>query len=125
MTWGTSENKATVEAYMEAYAKWDHKAVLACLTDDVEWYIPGAANLKGKAAFDAAIEGEGNSGPPKISVDRLVEEDDIVVAEGQVIAPLEGGNTLQLVYCDVFLMRQGKIRQLTSYLVQVPEVQLL
>ena len=123
MTWGTlSPNQETVQTYMEAYAKWDHSAVLDCLTDDVEWYIPGATTLKGKAAFDAAIEGEGSSGPPRISLDRMIEQDDIVVAEGQVIAALDNGGTLQLVFCDMFFFRDGKIRKLTSYLVPVDEL---
>ena len=45
MTWGTSQNKETVQAYMEAYARWDHAAILATLTDDVVWFIPGALRL--------------------------------------------------------------------------------
>jgi ketosteroid isomerase-like protein len=122
MTWGTSENKATVQAYMEAYARWDHAAVLACLTDDVEWYIPGALTFQGKEAFDGEIEGKGNAGPPRISVDRLIEEDDVVVAEGQVVAPRIDGTTVQLVFCDVFFFRGGKISKLTSYLMPVDEL---
>ena len=124
MTWGTSANKATVEAYMEAYARWDHEAVLATLTDDVEWYIPGATTLRGKEAFDAEIEGKGNAGPPRISVDRLIEEDDIVVAEGQVVAARADGSTVQLVFCDIFFFNDGKISKLTSYLVPVDELPL-
>jgi ketosteroid isomerase-like protein len=125
LTWGTSENKATVQAYMEAYAKWDHAAVLACLTDDVEWFIPGAFRLNGKDAFDHEIEGQGNAAPPQISVDRLIEEDDIVVAEGQVRARRQDGADLNLAFCDVFVLQQGKIRRLTSYLVPVKEQSLL
>jgi ketosteroid isomerase-like protein len=36
-----SPNKNTVEKYMEAFRRLDHAAVLSCLTDDVEWLIPG------------------------------------------------------------------------------------
>ena len=45
-------NKATVQRYMDAYPRWDHAAVLACLTDDVEWVVPGAFHLVGSDAFD-------------------------------------------------------------------------
>jgi len=106
---------------MDAYSKWDHAAVLACLTDDIEWVVPGAFRLAGKAAFDNEIEGQGAAGPPEIVVTRLVEEQDIVVAEGTVRNALEEGGVLSLVYCDVFLMRDGLIRQLTSYLMVVPD----
>ena len=32
-----SRNKDVVTAYMDAYARWHHQDVLACLTDDVEF----------------------------------------------------------------------------------------
>jgi uncharacterized protein len=115
-----SPSKETVQRYMEAYGRWDHAEVLACLTDDVEWIVPGAFRLEGREAFDNEIEGQGAAGPPEIVVTRLVEEDDVVVAEGTVRNALEGGGVLSLVFCDVFLMRNGLIRQVTSYLMAMP-----
>jgi ketosteroid isomerase-like protein len=124
MVWSTSNNKETVQTYFEAYAKWDHEGVLACLTDDVEWFVPGAFEIKGKQAFDEQIEGHDNDRPPEISVDRMIEEDDVVVAEGQVRATYGDTGTVNLVFCDVFIMSGGKIRRLTSYLAQVEELPL-
>jgi ketosteroid isomerase-like protein len=117
-----SANKATVQRYMEAYSKWDHPAVLACLTEDVEWVVPGAFHLIGRAAFDNEIEGRGAVGPPDIAVTHLIEENDVVVAEGTVRTALEDGGVVSLVFCDVFLMRDGLIRHLTSYLMAVPDL---
>jgi ketosteroid isomerase-like protein len=113
-------NKLTVQRYMDAYSRWDHAEVLACLTEDVEWVVPGAFHLVGKQAFDNEIEGQGAAGPPEIALTRLIEEDDVVVAEGTVRNPLTDGGTLSLVFCDVFLMRDGLVRQLTSYLMMTP-----
>jgi uncharacterized protein len=106
---------------MDAYGKWDHPAVMACLTDDVEWVVPGAFHLTGRQAFDNEIEGQGAAGPPEIVVTRLLEEGDVVVAEGNVRNALADGGTLSLVFCDVFLMREGLIRHLTSYLMMTPD----
>jgi ketosteroid isomerase-like protein len=117
-----SANKETVQRYMDAYSRWDHAAVLACLTDDVEWVIPGAFHLAGQEAFDHEIEGHGAAGPPEIVVTRVIEEDDVVMAEGTVRNALEDGGVLSLVFCDVFLMRDGQIRHLTSYLMPVPDL---
>ena len=111
-----SPNKETVQRYMAAYGRWDYAEVLACLTDDVEWVVPGAFHLVGKHAFDNEIEGQGAARPPEIVVSRLIEEDDVVVAEGSVRNALQDGGVLSLVFCDVFLMRDGRIRHLTSYL---------
>src|SRR6185295_14988534 len=68
-----SPNKQTVHAYMEAFGRTDHAAILACLTDDVEWVIPGAVHLRGKEAFDGEIENEAFVGSPTIAVTRMVE----------------------------------------------------
>jgi ketosteroid isomerase-like protein len=113
-----TQNKRTVEAYMEAFGKTDRLQVLSCLTDDVEWMVPGAFHVRGKVEFAKHIVDEGFVGHPAIAVSRLVEEDDVVVAEGSVRAPKEDGTFLDLVFCDVFDMRNGKIRRLTSYLVE-------
>jgi len=114
-----SLNKETVERYMEAFRRTDHAMILACLTDDVEWVIPGAFHTHGKAEFDAQIENDAFVGHPDILVTRLVEESDIVVAEGSVRCSRREGGTLNVVFCDVFVMRDGKVRQLTSYLMEL------
>lgn len=112
-------NKQTVQNYMDAFTRTDHPAILSCLTDDVEWLIPGAFNIKGKDAFDKEIENDAFVGSPAIQVTRMIEENDAVVAEGTVRATRRDGGALNLVFCDVFLMRGGKIRRLTSYLMEV------
>lgn len=111
-----SPNKEVVRRYMAAYSRWDHREVLSCLADDVEWEVPGAFRLLGREAFDNEIEGQGAAGPPEIVVNRLIEEDDVVIAEGTVRNALKDGGVLSLVFCDVFVMRDGRIDKLTSYL---------
>ncbi|MGE0447404.1 MAG: nuclear transport factor 2 family protein [Vicinamibacterales bacterium] len=111
-----SPNKQTVDRYMDAFRISDHAGVLACLTDDVEWELPGAFHLKGKEAFDKEIENDAFVGRPDIRVTRLTEENDVVIAEGTVRTQRKEGTVLDLAFCDVFEMRDGKIRRLISYL---------
>jgi ketosteroid isomerase-like protein len=112
-------NKRTVERYLDGFRRSDHEEILACLTDDVEWVIPGAVHLVGKREFDAEIENPAFVGSPTIETKRVVEEGDVVVAEGTVRAARADGGVLNAVFCDVFLMRGGLIRHLTSYLMQL------
>ncbi len=114
-----TENKRTIEQYMAGFRATDHAAILSCLTDDVEWVIPGLFHSKGKPAFDREIENEAFVGKPDITVTRLVEEADVVVAEGSVDAQRRDGAKLNLRFCDVFIMKAGKIQHLTSYLMEV------
>jgi uncharacterized protein len=111
-------NKQTVERYMEGFRRTDRAQILSCLTDDVEWVIPGAFHGRGKQEFDRHIVDDGFVGSPSITVSRLTEESDVVIAEGLVRTERTGGTLLNLAMCDVFEMRDGKIRRLTSYLME-------
>jgi uncharacterized protein len=112
-----SQNKRTVEAYMDGFRRTDRPAILSCLTDDVEWLIPGVFHVRGRDEFDKHIVDDGFDGKPAIDVTRLTEENDVVVAEGSVRAGRTDGTTVALAFCDVFEMQRGKIRRLVSYLV--------
>jgi uncharacterized protein len=109
-------NKRTVAEYMDAFGQSDHARILACLTDDVEWEIPGEFHLFGKAAFDKEIENDAFTGKPVIAVQRMTEENDVVVAEGTVRTQRKDGVEMDLAFCDVFEMKGAKIRRLVSYL---------
>ncbi len=113
-----TENKRTVEKYMDGFRRSDHEQILSCLTHDVEWQIPGAFHARGKEAFDKHIENDGFVSGPAITVTRLIEDDDVVVAEGSVRTQRKDGTFLNLAFCDVFEMQGGKIRRLISYLMQ-------
>jgi ketosteroid isomerase-like protein len=50
----------------------------------------------------------------------MTEADDVVVAEGKVVARRTDGTIVKLAMCDVFEMRGGKIARLISYLMPTP-----
>jgi ketosteroid isomerase-like protein len=116
---GMTENKTTVAKYMDGFTHSNHEHILSCLTDDVEWDIPGAFHLVGKDAFDREIENDAFTGSPTITIIRMVEEDDVVVAEGTVLAKRKDGSLLTAAFCDVFVMRNARITRVTSYLAEV------
>jgi ketosteroid isomerase-like protein len=114
-----SENKKVVERYMDGFNKSDHEQILSCLTDDVEWILPGVFHPNGKEEFDKEIENPAFEGRPSIVVTRMVEENNIVIAEGTVRAKKKDAEYINLVFCDVFEMRDGLIKSLTSYLMEI------
>ena len=114
-------NAQTVTDYMDGFRRTDRPAILACLTDDVEWEIPGFFKIQGRAAFDKHIEDDAFVGRPEITVTRLIEEGDVVVAEGSVRTQRKEGTVMRLAFCDVFELRDGKIRRLVSYLVELKD----
>jgi ketosteroid isomerase-like protein len=114
-----TENKRTVERYMDGFRRGDHELILSCLTDDIEWEMPGAFHLIGKEAFDREIENDAFVGSPTITITRMTEEDDVVVAEGSVRTQRRAGGFLSAVFCDVFVMQSGKAKRLITYFVKV------
>lgn len=114
-----SENKKTLEKYIDGFNKLDHTQILSCLTDDVEWIIPGFFHITGKSAFDQQIENDEFEGTPEITITRMVEENNVVIVEGRVEHKRKDGGMLKAVFCDVFVMENVKIKQLTSYLHQL------
>ena len=50
-----TRNVQTVERYLEGFRRTDRAHILSCLTDDVEWIIPGAFHARGKDAFNTHI----------------------------------------------------------------------
>ena len=112
-----STQKAVVETYFEGFRRSDHQLILGCLTDDVVWDLPGFAHLRGKDAFDREIENDEFTGSPTLSVDRLVEEGDTVVAIGNGEAVHKVDGLRRFAFCDVFTFSGDKISRVESYLV--------
>ena len=116
-----SQNKLTVQTYIDGFNKSDHAQILACLADDVEWFIPGFVQLVGKEAFDKEIENEAFVGRPTIQITRLTEENNVVIAEGSVRSAKRAGGFLNALFCDVFELEDARIKRLTSFLVEINE----
>jgi len=51
-----------VETEVDGFHRSDHAQILACVTDDVAWDLPGFRYLRARAAFDGKIENETISG---------------------------------------------------------------
>lgn len=111
--------KDVVEEYFEGFRRGDHERILALLTDDVAWDLPGFRHLKGKDEFDGEIENEEFTGKPTLAVDRLVEEGDTLVAIGSGEATHSSGKIHRFAYCDVFTFAGELISRVESYLVPV------
>lgn len=113
-----SENKKTIERYIDGFNKTDHTQILSCLTDDIVWDMPGVFHHVGKEAFDKEIENDAFEGKPSIIITRMTEENDVVTVEGTVDTKKKGGEALSLIFCDVFEMESGKIKKLIGFIAE-------
>jgi uncharacterized protein len=117
-----SANKRTVETYIDGFNKSDHAQILSCLTDDIEWTVFGHFRITGKAAYDANIEGSDPVGvPPQVTILRMVEEDDVVMAEMTLEAQQPDGSITRAAMGEVFVMRDTLICARRAYVVPLVE----
>jgi uncharacterized protein len=111
--------KAVVERYIEGFRRKDHDMILSCVTDDVVWELHGYTTIKGRDAFDAEIDNDAFEGRPTLTIDRLVEEGDTVVAIGGGSATMKSGEVLRFLFSDVFTFTGDAINRLETYQVNL------
>jgi uncharacterized protein len=70
-----TENQRPVEKYTDGFRNSDHELILCCLTEYIEWEMPGAFHLNGKEVFDKDIDTDAFVGSPTIAITRMTEED--------------------------------------------------
>ena len=114
-----SSRKETVQAYFDGFRSSDHGKILALLTDDVVWDIYGHTHLQGKEEFDGEIENDAFEGSPKLTVDRLIEEGDTIVAPHSGEGRLRGGDRFRFMGVTVFAFDGELISRVESYVVPV------
>ncbi len=116
-----SRNKDTVERYIDGFNRSDHTQILSCLADDIEWTVFGYFRLHGKEAYDREIENPAFTGSPTVTITRMVEEDDVVMAEMTLEARRATGEPMRAAMSEVFVMRDGAITERRAYIVELRE----
>ena len=118
----TSQNIETVNTYLDGFRKNDHEQILSCLTDDIEWTVFGAFHLTGKEAYDEAIDGAPEFiDPPELELVRMVEQDDVVMAELTGSVRRDSGEVMRMSMAEVFVMRDGKIAERRAWVIELKE----
>lgn len=117
-----SKNIETVTRYLDGFRRNDHAQILSCLTDDIEWTVYGAFHLTGKEAYDRAIDGAPDFiDPPELTVVRMVEQGDVVMAELTGTARRAAGGELRMSMAELFVMREGLIAERRAWVIPLME----
>ena len=112
-----SNHTDIVHAYMEGFRRSDKPAILALLTDDIVWDLPGFRHLTGKADFEGEIVNPLFEENPTLEVDRTLEDGDTVVCIGEGSGQMKTGDEFRFAFCDVFTFRHDLICRVESYIV--------
>jgi ketosteroid isomerase-like protein len=118
---GTTENKALVTRFWEAFSASRFDEAVDMLSDDATWWVAGTTALSGtysKAEFAKLLGDVTGSAPKGITVTpkQLTAEDDRVSVEAESYAEINNGKTYRNIYHFMIVCRDGKIAAVREYL---------
>lgn len=115
----TDTHKATLQKANAAITQGDYEGFLAHCTEDTVWHFIGDRSLDGKEAVRAWMA-TAYQEPPVFEVHRLVAEDDIVTAIGEIALKDDNGEAKRHAYCDVWRFRDGQLAELHAFVIEAP-----
>lgn len=110
-------NKIILQKANAAITAGDYEGFLAHCTEDTEWTFVGEQTLRGKQAVREWMA-TAYQQPPKFQVKHLIAEADFVTAVGSITLPEDGGEETEYEYCDVWRFRDGKMAELTAFVLK-------
>jgi uncharacterized protein len=109
-------NKSILEMANAAIVKGDFEGFLKFCTEDTEWTFVGERTFKGKEAARKWMA-EAYREAPKFEVHRMVAEDDLVIAIGEITVKNDKGKATRHEYCDVWRFHDGLMAELRAFVV--------
>lgn len=115
----TDANKKVLLAANAAISVLDIEGFLQHCADDIRWHAVGEQVIEGKTALRQWMNTTYLK-PPQFSVTDLIAEDDHVVAVGRITVEDASGATVPASYSDVWRFRDGRMAELTAFVVPTP-----
>ena len=117
----TEKNKQLVVEFMQAFSQQDFDHFLTMMTEEGTWEIMGDCVLSGlysKSEFADACRESVKIYPEGIQfkVRQLTAEEDRVVMESWGSAKTADGRDYKNVYHQLFIVKDGKIKEVREYL---------
>jgi ketosteroid isomerase-like protein len=112
-----ASNKEIVKQVNETYTSNDTGAFLSFCTDDVKLTMTGTPSVTGKEKVREFMNKMKPEGPVQLTISDMIAEGDKVAVQGTIKMTMEG-KPFEGTYCDVYRFDNGKIKELTSYVVE-------
>ena len=113
----SAKNKEIVEKVNASFAEGGIEEFLSFCADDLVWTMVGNKTVKGKDAIREWMASM-NMEPPKFTVDNIIAEGDFVITHGDMTMKEKDGKSVAYAYCDIYRFTDGKIAELTSFVVK-------
>ncbi|AZA83145.1 ketosteroid isomerase [Chryseobacterium lactis] len=112
-----TNSKQILESANSAITKGDYEGFLSFCADHVKWNFIGDQILNGKEEVRQYMA-KNYLEPPTFKVEKLVAEDDIVIAVGKISMKNSDGKTVDYSYCDVWRFQDNKMVELEAFVIE-------
>ena len=113
----SATNREIVEEVNASFAEGGVEGFLSHCAEDVVWTIVGEKTVTGKNTIREWMASM-NMEPPKFTVNNIIAEGDFATAHGDMTMKDKDGKTVPYSYCDIYHFSDGKIVELTSFVVK-------
>jgi uncharacterized protein len=103
-------NKKIVEKVIERFSTMSNGLPYDFLAEDIKWNIVGMPSISGKREFLSAVKNLQLENFSRINILKIIAEGDFVVVESS-------GRYSNSAYCDIYHLKNGKINELTTFIV--------
>jgi ketosteroid isomerase-like protein len=110
------ENKKLIQKINEAFTSGNIDFVLAHLEENIKWNIIGMPAITGKNNFLKAVKMFELGNFPSANIKNIIAEGEYIVVES-TMETSDNVQTCSPAYCDIYRFRDGKIQELTTYVV--------
>lgn len=110
-------NEQVIDRVNEAFATGDIDGFLTCCADDLTFTMVGEGSLRGKERIGDWMRGLSRS--PRFLIEEVIHAGDRAIVAG--FLAVDGDEEDALAFCDLYRLRDGRVIELRSYLVDWEE----
>jgi uncharacterized protein len=117
----SNDNQQLMRRLYDAYNRGDFDTILAAMTDDIEWYVPGAAPFAGHRRGRDEVRQFFEDSRRLVHIDEfdadeiLSDGDKVVVLGRQRATVPETGRHFETEWAHVYTIRNGKVAHARIY----------
>lgn len=114
-----TSNKESIKKIDERFTKDRNGFFLEYVADDISWNIVGMQKIIGKENFLEAMKKQELKSNTTITIRNVIIEGEYVIVESTGKSITKTGKPYNTAYCDIYRLKDGKIQELTTYVVDI------
>lgn len=111
------ETKEIIQKVTAAFDASDTEAILGYMADDVSWEMMGDQTISGKDDMRKFLAGMSDMKMVSSTKKHIIVDGDAAAVHGDVQYKGKDGQLMDMYYCDVYELENGKVEKMTSYIV--------